>query len=300
LSHPDAVLEGFTVRRGVTGVYCGPGAVVRLCVIRENTAYDGGGVYCSGGVVQGCLITGNEATGNDGGGVYCLGGLVQNCTISYNIADEGGGGVRLSGGAIVENSIICFNSTHEDNADLYNQSGVVRYSCSPSLISGEGNITDDPQFTDSYRLQQTSPCVDAGTNLLEIIQDIDGVPRPLDGDNDGVARWDMGAYELIYMAADSDSDGMSDDDELIAGTDPTNAASLFKVSVLSDESTNTVIVWLTVSNRVYGLESTSNLLTGIWTNEPSATNMPGDGSAKFCTNSSVDRAKFYRVKVRKE
>lgn len=48
-----------------------------------------------------------------------------------------------------------------------------------------------------FRLRPDSPCIDAGTDRTELLAtDILGLPRPLDGDGDGVGRNDMGAYEF--------------------------------------------------------------------------------------------------------
>jgi hypothetical protein len=63
------------------------------------------------------------------------------------------------------------------------------------LQSGEGNISNNPQFFSSsdFHLNEISPCIDAGTNLPYVYttKDLDGNPR-LYGD-----RVDMGAYEFI-------------------------------------------------------------------------------------------------------
>ena len=104
-----------------------------------------------------------------------------------------------------------------------------------SLVWGEGNIEADPQFVDpghwddngtpsssddffvmgDYHLLPGSPCIDAGTNDIddpdtEPIEelpetDLDGLPRIMDGDADGTAIVDMGAYE--FLPGDVNYDG---------------------------------------------------------------------------------------------
>jgi hypothetical protein len=70
-----------------------------------------------------------------------------------------------------------------------------------------GNISADPVFfresrgdvPPDYHLQQTSPAVDAGDNAAPQIPtlDLDGAARIFDGDFDGNARVDLGAYEYF-------------------------------------------------------------------------------------------------------
>ncbi|MBN1676024.1 MAG: right-handed parallel beta-helix repeat-containing protein [Kiritimatiellae bacterium] len=73
---------------------------------------------------------------------------------------------------------------------------------------GPNDIVADPLFENAgaadLHLQWPSPCIDAGTNLPAITDDLDGVARPLDGDTNGVPAWDMGAYEFV-----PESDGTS-------------------------------------------------------------------------------------------
>jgi hypothetical protein len=49
--------------------------------------------------------------------------------------------------------------------------------------------------TQTHRLYGASPAVDGGQSLVNII-DQRGFPRPADGNNDGSAEWDIGAFEL--------------------------------------------------------------------------------------------------------
>jgi parallel beta-helix repeat protein len=47
-----------------------------------------------------------------------------------------------------------------------------------------------------FRLKPGSPALDAGIALPAVPKDLDGRPRPLDGDQDGRAAWDCGAFEF--------------------------------------------------------------------------------------------------------
>ena len=174
------------------------------CRLAANSARIGGGA--SGGLVievtlNNCLLTGNSA--NRGGGAASA--TLNNCTLTGNSAlNEGGGayGSEILGlltPSILNNCVVYFNTAPDGaNHSVY---CTLNYCCTtPMPTNGAGNITNEPAFVDAaagnYRLRPGSPCIDAGTNLSAILtNDLDGRPRPVDGNGDGLAAFDIGAYE---------------------------------------------------------------------------------------------------------
>ncbi len=59
-------------------------------------------------------------------------------------------------------------------------------------------------LVDDLRLARGSPAVDAGTNTDLVPEDLDGAPRPADGDGDGIRVVDLGAYEVVTLDTDGD------------------------------------------------------------------------------------------------
>jgi hypothetical protein len=78
---------------------------------------------------------------------------------------------------------------------------VVDYQGISSQTGLSGNISQDPLFVDgmsgNYHLLPGSPAIDAGTGTGAPPEDFDGSPRPLDGNGDLVAAFDIGAFEFL-------------------------------------------------------------------------------------------------------
>jgi hypothetical protein len=173
-----------------------------------------------------CLVTGNSASGS-GGAISNIGGQlnVVNSTITRNTTAGWGGGISsVSGTNIFENSIIWGNQgSARDDIDLHLGWTSLEH-CIYGDVAGEtieyrgGNLSANPFFVDAtagnFALQVTSPAVDSGDNALvhsAIVSDIRGLPRTFDGNNDGTATVDIGAFELYGATVD----GTENDDVII-------------------------------------------------------------------------------------
>ena len=140
------------------------------------------------------------------------------------------------------------------------------------------------------------------------------VPETADEDGDGLPD----AWERQYFGGtnavnggsldDWDLDGLNNEGEYAAGTDPTNALSVFRV--LIGTSNGLAVVWFATIpaagegykglERYYDLERRTNLLEGGWTGLVPYVDILGTGSPVVFTNDGNAVRASYRSKARLE
>ncbi len=158
------------------------------------------------------------------------------------------------------------------------------------------SVEADPLLDDHLKPSPGSPLIDAGHPDLYSAADHAGTPRPLDGDHNGTARADLGAFEFAHPEVDEDGDGMSDADEVRAGTHPRDQASVLQVSLPPPEAGQAAhISWPGAPDRRYRLARTTNLFAPFL---PLETNIAaGLPQTYIALDITTNGAAFYRVEV---
>lgn len=263
----------FCTLTGNTAVQNGGGAndaILNNCSLNGNSAMNGGGGACEG-TLNNCVVTGNYAA-NSGGGV-CVSSVV-NSTLTGNSASTNGGGASF---ASMVNCIVMDNAAPVES-NYY--AGFMNHCCTrPAPTNGLDHITNAPLFVDpvagNFRLQSNSPCINSGRNIsVTNSTDFDGNPRIAGG------TVDMGAFEFQTPAStisyawlqqyqlpmdgsgdhvDGDLDTLDNWQEWIAGTNPTNAASVLQMLSVTNTGSGVEVSWTGVFHRVYSLERATNM-----------------------------------------
>ncbi len=204
----------------------------------NSSVLDGGGMYnndYSSPTLTNVTFSNDSAGSSGGGGMFNVtssptltnvifsnnhagfygGGMINdlssptliNVTFSGNTAYQGGALYNYEQSSLMlTNCILWGNTAFIAGSQILNSQDsttTVSYSDVQGGWTGTGNIDADPLFVDAahddLHLQSGSPAIDAGTDSNAPLYDRDNQQRPFDGNGDGTATTDMGAYEFQFV-----------------------------------------------------------------------------------------------------
>ncbi|MCU0342324.1 MAG: hypothetical protein MUF28_00725 [Ignavibacterium sp.] len=189
-----ATLDGFTITGGsgslVNGKKIGGGiwinnaqVVIKNCIIKNNSADNGGGIYVgydiahqhlNNSVISYSLIVNNSARlGSAGLSIDGYKGLtIDHCTFAYNRSSSNGPGKTRFINNKLSSSDISNTIIWEGQVDLYPEMNINYCDIKGGWSNGIGNIDEDPIFCDAqqgnFQLAYGSPCIGAGENGTNI------------------------------------------------------------------------------------------------------------------------------------
>jgi len=165
------------------------------------------------------------------------------------------------------------------------------------IIDGDGPLSDFQTFTFPPTFSNLLYVV-VPTNAYSM-DNLRAVLCPSDADGDGMDD----AWEERYFSNTSrdgtdntDGDALTDLQEWVAGSDPTNASSVFVISdcQATTEPRRVGIQWTSITNRLYGVWSSGNL-TGVWDNVFTG---PGSGDTmSYMQECNTNGPLYFRVHV---
>jgi hypothetical protein len=193
---------------GGVSVTNGASPLVTQNLIIGNEGRTGGIEVITPWGMPGARITNNTIAGNAGVQVYLHQETLESISqVTNNVLVGGDSTLFCVGGQALPD--VSFNNVFGGTTTSFGGA------CA-AMLGSAGNISADPMFVapdiGDYRLGEGSQSIDAGGSLPDIsASDLSGSPRIVDGNDDGVAVIDHGAYEFqpapTAPCPDFDGDG---------------------------------------------------------------------------------------------
>jgi hypothetical protein len=185
---------------GNTAVTVGGGLRSNGTTTIENTTFSGNHSDGAGGGID------NSDPSNPSAVLY-----LTNVTLYENTAGSGGGNLNLSSissaNVTLLNTLVAAGTPSNCDKAVISNGYNLENANSCGLAAAGDLVNTDPRLqplqnnggpTRTHALPPGSPAVDAGTNSGAPGIDQRIVSRPQDGNNDGTATCDIGAYEFVY------------------------------------------------------------------------------------------------------
>lgn len=225
----------FSIGNGQT-----PLLTLTQCTFTGNSASQSGGAISNNHgalTLTHCTVSGNAAHGDAGGAILSSGTVstastvkvtLTHCTLSGNTASTFGGGIYASSSTLeLANNIVAGNTSSFGGPDILRSGGTITpiglnfigdtegsTLTANSIIlttAANGSINLAPLAnnggpTQTMALRPGSPAIDSATNITGLTTDQRGYSRKLDGNGNGIASPDLGAFELGHVIVTTAAD----------------------------------------------------------------------------------------------
>jgi hypothetical protein len=215
LTITDSTISDNIAQKGAGLLNSSGGVQITGSTFSGNDASQQGGALLNTGesmFIVNSTISGNTAGDNGGAGIFNRAPVnVTNVTITGNTASGGGDGINNDNDAQVKNTIIAGNGDNNcggsmpvtslgHNLEEADTCNLTSLGDQPDTEPALGVLADNGGPTLTHALLRASPAIDATGNADCPLNDQRGVARPQDGDDDGSAVCDIGAFELEAAA----------------------------------------------------------------------------------------------------
>jgi poly(beta-D-mannuronate) lyase len=153
-----------------------------------------------------------------------------------------------------------------------------------------------------YRPATNSPVIDAALgSYTNVVDDMDGQPRvevkDIGADEfsaDPITRGPVKLSDVGPVDPDSDGDGLTDLQEYLAGTDPNDSASTFRITAIAQEGNDIRITWIMGAGKTNALQAAGDNYSAIFTITNTTGTMTNYLDVGTATNAPTH---FYRVRL---
>jgi len=234
----------------------------------------------------------NAAVTNNG--MVSPGASIGTLTVASNYTQNAGGALTLKLGGLGSNDVLAVSRT----AQLGGTLTVTNLNGFQPALSNAFTILTAQTVSGAFAATNL-PTLDPAGGWSVIYSSTTVVLRVVNGTS-AYALWAQAHIpnpSLRNSDQDADGDGLSNWQEYIADTDPTNPASYFHVTAVSNLPPWTVY-FQSSTGRMYTLNGISNLVSGVWTNVPGAGPRLGAGGPDSMQDTNVPpKGPFYRLGV---